>query len=589
MIVKMKKITVLICEKDVNLALRNLREIGVVHIKHMRTPHADYITSTEKRLALIDQTLSLMTDSIQQKKDIPAIVLTSVMKEVITLCAEDQKLKSRLDNLNRRLTFTRRLGRVSLADQERLNKAGVFVKLYQCDRGSLRRIPPDKLTYVVDREKGQVHVAFFTTDPDQSLGLPEAEIPHESLRSLGRKIWNTQREIKQVKKHLAELSAYRDCLIHYKQELTRRLEFGKVRFGMRYEEGICCLQGFCPRESVAQITQTARVEGWAIAIEEPSDPAKVPTLIRYPRWVKIIEPVFKFMGTVPGYHEYDISLWFLVFFSLFFAMLIGDAGYGLIFFAATYFFQKKLPRLPRSVFFLFYVLSFTTLAWGAISGNWFGVQGIGQLPLFRSLKVGRLDSFIDANKMVVMHLCFIIGAIHLSIAHAWRVLRYSNSWRSLAHLGWMAIVWGIYFLVSMLVLQRPFPVLGQHLLIAGAGLVILFSNPQKNIFKAVGVSLANFPLKLINSFADTLSYLRLFAIGYASVMIAVSFNQIALTVGFNSVIRTLGSTVILIAGHTLNILLGFMSVLVHGIRLNMLEFSGHLDMEWSGQEYKPFA
>ena len=104
----------------------------------------------------------------------------------------------------------------------------------------------------------------------------------------------------------------------------------------------------------------------------------------------------------------------------------------------------------------------------------------------------------------------------------------------------------------------------------------------------MAIAIGNLPLKLINSFADTLSYLRLFAIGYVSVMIAASFNEMAQSVGFNSIITAFGAGLILLAGHMLNIVLGLMSVLVHGLRLNMLEFSGHLDMEWSGREYEPF-
>jgi V/A-type H+-transporting ATPase subunit I len=118
--------------------------------------------------------------------------------------------------------------------------------------------------------------------------------------------------------------------------------------------------------------------------------------------------------------------------------------------------------------------------------------------------------------------------------------------------------------------------------------VLLFSNPKKNIFKGIGVSLANLPLRLINSFGDILSYLRLFAVGYATVMVALSCNQMAAVIGFRNIFASLAAALVLFIGHTINLALGMLSVLVHGVRLNMLEFSGHMNIEWSGRPYKPF-
>jgi len=139
-----------------------------------------------------------------------------------------------------------------------------------------------------------------------------------------------------------------------------------------------------------------------------------------------------------------------------------------------------------------------------------------------------------------------------------------------------------------LVLNREIPAITLTLFIIGSGLVILFSHPKKNIFKGALLSLADLPLKVISSFSDVVSYLRLFAVGYATVAVAMAFNNMALASGINSIFSGIMAALILFLGHVLNILLALMAVIVHGIRLNMLEFSGHLDMEWSGIKYEPF-
>jgi V/A-type H+-transporting ATPase subunit I len=104
----------------------------------------------------------------------------------------------------------------------------------------------------------------------------------------------------------------------------------------------------------------------------------------------------------------------------------------------------------------------------------------------------------------------------------------------------------------------------------------------------------NFPFGLIGSFVDMLSYIRLFAVGMAGYYIASSFNMMAMNIWniqlawyWYPLLLVFGLVVILF-GHILNILLCLMGVLVHGVRLNTLEFSNHLGLRWAGFEYKPF-
>ncbi|HII76984.1 MAG TPA: V-type ATP synthase subunit I, partial [Methanolinea sp.] len=94
-------------------------------------------------------------------------------------------------------------------------------------------------------------------------------------------------------------------------------------------------------------------------------------------------------------------------------------------------------------------------------------------------------------------------------------------------------------------------------------------------------------LSLVNNFTDVISYIRLFAVGLATLAIAETTNSLAFGFGDGIVALVVG-VVILITGHGLNIILGPMSVLVHGVRLNVLEFSGHANVIWSGTAYEPF-
>jgi len=117
---------------------------------------------------------------------------------------------------------------------------------------------------------------------------------------------------------------------------------------------------------------------------------------------------------------------------------------------------------------------------------------------------------------------------------------------------------------------------------------LFFTVPFKSFFKDLFPRLITTFLSIIGSFSDVVSYIRLFAVGMASVAIADAFNQMAEGFGWSSAATGLATVLVLLIGHGLNIVLGAMAVLVHGVRLNVLEFSNHLNMEWSGIEYNPF-
>jgi V/A-type H+-transporting ATPase subunit I len=592
MIVKMQKTTILVQSKHSNEALRALRELGIVHVKHVHRPYAEGITALERRIEELDRALFILGDSKMPKavenKELEKEKVTECVKEVIYLYNEKERLQNHLIELEKELAWFQDWGDVSTTSLMELEKEGVFVKLYVCRKNFLKTIPADKTIQILKEKTGNIYFVLVSLSKEDHLDLPEVKVPDRNLHTLNRRIIVAKRHIEQINARLKDVCVHRQCLLRCKKEVAKRLEFFKVKFGMAYEEGFCYLKGFCPQKYLKELSKLADKEGWAYFFEEPVDLGEVPTLIENPCWVRMIKPVFKFMGTLPGYKEFDISGWFLIFFSLFFAMLIGDAGYGVLFLAGIFLARRKFKRLPGEPFFLGYVLSIATIIWGAVTGTWFGFEKIAQIPFLNSLIIDDINSFVVENQSFMMYLCFLIGIIQLTIAHLIVAFRYINSTLALGQLGWISIQWGLFFLIGKVVLDKPLPLFFSSIMGGGIALVILFSYPGKNKIKGMLVSLGNLPLKVINSFADILSYLRLFVIGYVSVMVAASFNDMAVQIGFSSVLKGAGAALILFGGHSLNIVLGLLSVLVHGIRLNMLEFSGHLDMQWSGEEYKPF-
>lgn len=182
-----------------------------------------------------------------------------------------------------------------------------------------------------------------------------------------------------------------------------------------------------------------------------------------------------------------------------------------------------------------------------------------------------------------------IGVVHLTIAHVWRGLRKWPSWTAFSELGWLSLVWASYFLAGNMLFNQPLPGFIRYLFYIGPALVILFNQPQPNFFKRVGLGLGDLFLSVMSMFVDLLSYIRLFAVSLAGLLLADAFNQMLLPTQAPNFIAGFFSALILVLMHVLNMVLCIIAVLVHGLRLNIFEFSSHLGIEWSGSKYDPLV
>ncbi len=598
MIVPMRKVSLFILDKHRQECLLSLRRLGVLHVRYRKPPSSSEIERLEKEREKIERALWVLSRYPRGGEPRSPIGREEVLlcaEQIISLDAEKDNCMRDRQDIDGDISWYKDWGTFSLNSLKELSREGIRLRFYRCSRRQLKSLQQDRLIQMIKRQGNSYYIVDISLIEEdraesaaQEIGLQEIIPPSQDLQTLQDRLKITEQRVSDIDSTLRERSSCRGELLDYLRYLNKSLEFNRVKSGMQQEGEISYLEGFIPAEDVSRFIRVARAEGWAYLIQEPDKPEEVPTLIRNPRWLRIIEPVFKFMGTVPGYNEYDTSFSFLLFFSLFFALLIGDGGYGLIFLAITYLVRRRMRAAAPEPFILMYVLALVTIAWGALSGTWFGYEGIAQLPFLRNMVIDRINSFIDSNQSFMMRICFLIGAVHLTMAHGIIALRAANSLRCLAQIGWMLVIWSLFFISSSLVLGEPLFKFTPGMFSGGLLMILLFSHPQRNILKALGLTLQDLPLRIVNSFSDIISYLRLFAVGYASVAVAVSFNNMALRIGFSNILISFISASILFLGHALNIILGLMAVVVHGIRLNMLEFSSHLGMQWSGTEYRPF-
>jgi V/A-type H+/Na+-transporting ATPase subunit I len=592
MIVKMEKLTLFIAEPNRVHAMKGLRQMGAVHLKSLRHETAVTLDSQEGDIDQTQEAIDIIKQYQHKNKRADKykahLNVQDKAKEIVGLYAELQSCRQDIEKIKQELEWFSPWGGFTPGDIQELAAHNIYIKLYKLNAAEYRQIADKDTIHIVQQDKQYRYIAYFARDKEDNLISQPVQLPTVSFKELCAQHESLEKRIGELN---ADLGADINTLPYLQDHLAalqKKYHFVQAVQGMHQENGFAYLQGYIPHDKTEDLAQLAESYNAGYFLETPDDPDDVPTYICNPKWVDIISPVFKFMSTVPGYAEYDISAWFLLFFSVFFAMLIGDAGYGIIFLVFTLILHRRFRHVPAQPFFLMYILSAATIIWGVVTGTWFGSKEIAALPFLSPLIIQSISSFAQDNQNLMIYICFTIGIIHLTIAHLIVGLRIFNSLKVLSEIGWILVLWALYFLAGMLVIGRPMPHFTMGLLWAGAILLLCFSEPQKNPLKAIASSLTNIPLKIVSSFADIVSYLRLFAVGCATVVLASTFNDIVIGIGCNSLIGGLAAAIILLLGHGLNIVLGFMAVIVHGIRLNMLEFSGQMGMGWSGKEYAPF-
>lgn len=596
MIVKMKKVTIFVLESHKQETLTQLRELGVVHINPLDVESEELAGFLEKK-AYFEKALKLIPrESTKEEAYSLQNDAAEVARMIFSLHERLSGIKESLDRCKQDCEDLSPWGDFQPELVRELREKGVDLHFCLIQQKDMERFP-EGLDYItLAKDKNETRIALIGDPGTLPFSYQELHLPEKGLKEIEYIIEEKEKEQGDLLNKLQALIPARIIIQTEITNLDKHIEFEQVRAGMKSDEQVAYLTGFIPVLSTENLKKAASKNGWGLIIDTPKEGDRVPTLLKNPKWISIIDPVFDLFGTIPGYHEADISMWFLLFFSLFFAMIIGDAGYGFCILLLTLIARINLKKAPAAPFILFTVMGISTMVWGAVTGTWFGVEQIARLPFFSWMIVDSLASFpapgLESGvQETYMFLCFTIGVVHLTIAHLIHFIKYFPRLRAFADPGKILLLWGLYFLIQTVVFRKPLPDVTIWLIGAGFGINFIFVEQEGNFFKGILSSLKNIVPVALNSvscFSDIISYVRLFAVGLATVRVAEAFNEMAAGVGFTS-IAVIGSISILIAGHTLNMVMAGMSVMVHGVRLKMLEFSGHVELQWSGTKYMPFS
>ncbi len=613
MIVPMKRVSLIVLAYEKRSALKALRKAGMVHIDEVQAKN-EKIEDLERSLAQIDRIIIQLqelhkAEKKQDQQKVKSLPDTSqddeefgeMQARVIWLTDHEREVSDRRQKLIIERDRLQSWGDVSRQDLEQLSSAGIPLHFYRIGKKEQRNIPQFCDYVVLSSSKKSSVIATMKTELPEDLMAQKFTYGEYSLAEITQAISADEQLLQQLHNEMVTYTAYIDSFKRYRKIIEQRLRFEQVHSGMEEDDTVAWLSGYLPIDAVASFKETAKDHQWGYALDDPGEEELPPTKVKNRKWVSIISPVFDILGTVPGYREYDISMWFLLFFSLFFAMIVGDGAYGVIFLIAGIILHRKTKQATNAVILL-YVLSITSIIWGAVTGTWFGSKAILEaMPFLQALVIPQIANYPElfglsaqSAQNTVMQFCFIIGTLQLSLACVMNIYRKvgSKDLSAVGDIGWLLMIDALYFLVLMLVINASINVTVVATVVGiGFALVVLFGaqGPGIPFLKGLAGGAANLFTTFLNSisaFSNIISYIRLFAVGMASLAIAQSFNNMAsgLLQGF----ALPAGILVLTLGHTLNLIMALLSVVVHGVRLNLLEFSGQLGMEWTGFTYDPF-
>lgn len=440
------------------------------------------------------------------------------------------------------------------------------------------------------------NVWFVTISDDSGYDLPVEECPAPvvSVKDVQEKSDGISKDIIACKAELMSLREHLPLLRHQSETLAEELQLylAQAGAGKAAEGYVTTFEGFAPTKDTEELDKVFDGMGVIWFKEDAVKADNPPIQFKGNRLTRMFTVLTDMYGR-PVYDEFDPTPYISIFFTLFFAMCMGDAGYGLMLLAIGLGAKKMLGNLAPLVTFL----GGATVVMGIILHTFFGMDLSTAAWVPEWLKSCMIKGQV-AGYDAQMLFSILIGVIHISIAMVLKAVysvRRSGLKGSLGSLGWTLLIVGgvvvaafaLLGVISSSVTKVIVIVLG---IISAAG-IFLFNDPDRSIFKNIGSGLYETYNTVTGLLGDVLSYLRLYALGLAGGMLGNAFNSLgtSLIQDKMTAVGLASCILILVLGHVLNLAMCCLGAFVHPLRLNFLEFFKNSGYEGTGRIYSPLT
>lgn len=603
MIVKMSKYAFMVYHKEFSEFLEQLRELGVIHVKETKSileeEQLQTLLAQRKR---VDVLMRFFKNLNSASKDITLAPVRELTKKdglkLVSQIEELQEKKMQLisyrQSIEKEIDYMDIWGEFTYQNINRLKRAGYDVTFFTCPTSKYEPVWGElynaflinnfqSVTYFVTVTKEGTEIDIDADRPKMpALGLAKLQIRYEQCL----------RDIKNVEAELQRYAANDlKTLEAFDRNLQNEFNLSNVLVQTDKQAGdkLMLLEGWIPSEEAPAMEEELNKKGYFFRQLDIAEGDKVPIKLRNNKFAKLYEPITR-MFSLPNYAELDPTPFFAPFFMLFFGLCFGDGGYGLLVIIACAIAKRKVKADFKPFLTLFQYLGLAALIVGSCTGSFFGIE-LAKIPALDKVK----DYFISSDNLMTFSI--IIGLVQILFGKAvaaYKTKIQKGTKYSIAPFAWV-------FTLTALALAFGLPMLNIHIpdvlltifyVIAGLGLIVAFfyNSPGKNIFLNFGSGLYKTYETASGMLGDTLSYIRLFAIGLTGAILGGVFNTLAvdMTEGLNVVFRVIMMLLILLVGHSINIGLCTISSLVHPLRLIFVEYYKNAEFEGGGKAYNPF-
>ena len=587
MITQMKKYTFLVFHREYEAFLEQLRDLGVVHV-------------TEKAAGMADDA---HLQELLSKAD--------NARKLIAQGAPDQLLNEKAA-LEQRIAATQKeadkmaiWGDFSAERMEQLKAVGYTLRYFTCPK----KLFQEEWGIVVAEQGATVYFVHVskTSEPSELLNTVLELCQEQYLNQ--KSAADLQKDVEGLNGLLVAQNARIElwakenipALENELKQLQEQIDWKRVTLNTDSEAdgSLKILEGFCPIDQVPALDAVLEKQEVYYQAEDPTAEDNTPIKLRNNKFTQLFESLTGMYGW-PNYGEFDPTPILAPFFLLFFAMCMGDCGYGILLMIIGVLIAKK--KLNIEMFDglgpIITVLGVGTTVVGFFLGTFMGIDLYQAEWVPQGLKSVMIKGEVMGYDIqMVLALC--IGVFHICLAMVVKAICYTKQFgfkENIATWGWTLLIVGGLLVAILGMTVLPAAVFKWAIIAVGtvsALAIYIFNTPGRNPLINIGAGLWDTYNMATGILGDVLSYIRLYALGLAGGMLGAAFNNLGLMVMGGSVegaiwFQWIPFVLILVLGHVLNLAMSALGAFVHPLRLSFVEYFKNAGYEGKGTLYKPF-
>ena len=585
--------------------LSRIQELGVIDITRSLKPMDE---KSEGLLAEADEAKKALS-VLKSCKEVPEAGFSfngDPVKAVLEADEHIAELRGEILAARKEVALRKPWGEFSSESITRLESQGLKVRFYSCPKKKFNvdwaELQPLQVISSTDSTVFFVTVAPVSGEYD--FPIEPISAPAGSVNEAEKALEALQARLEGEQKMLGNLKNCIDLIEkRYASSLGELdLYFAEAATEKAVDNYLTVLTGFAPTEDDARLCRELDSLG-VYYIHEAATKEDNPPIKLHNNWFAKNFEVLTGMYGMPVYDEFDPTPVLGPFFMLFFAMCMGDAGYGIILMLIALYMKLKmrdssLGKMYRLIGFLGAMTFFV----GLFLGTFFGMSILEASWTPSWLKSLCVDGWVPDGKVAgfpaQMVLAIAVGVFHICLAMIIKTINFTKRFgfaKTVGTWGWTTLIVGGIIVTALGMTEVLSAEAFKWVIIALASVsglaIFIFNTPGRNPLVNIGSGLWDTYNMVTGLLGDVLSYIRLYALGLAGGMLGNAFNIMGTMILDIPVpvVNWVFCIVILIFGHILNLAMSCLGAFVHPLRLTFVEYFKNSGYEGTGAKYNPLT